>query len=271
MSQASVRSVLLTPDLPPLHAVQLPDGEIGATLRSLCAMLRLNVLSQQRRIIRSRDLRTALVRVTVATRGGPQEMAVLLAWVIPLWVIGIQTNRLDATRRATIEIIQRQAVQALYRAFSRKDAPMVEAPESEIIVPRRDAAERRQALEAARRDLAWQVAALQRDHDERIAALQRDLIDQVAGLRHELAAQATLQYDQGEQIARLQADLAEQIAALRHEHATQIAALARRLLAAERLLAAATVRLFSHEHRPAQQAIRQRRKRALPRRRPRKP
>jgi len=272
MSQALViRSVLLTPNLPPLQAVQLPNGEVGATLRSLCAMLHLNVLSQQRRITRSRDLRTALVTVTVATRGGPQEMTVLLAWVIPLWVVGIQTNRLDVAKRATIEIIQTQAVQALYRAFSREVAPAVEAPESEIILPQHTREERLAALEAAHRDLAWQVAALQRDHEEHLAALRSDLAAQVT-LQHDQAEQiAVLQEAYTSQIARLQADLAERIAALQREHAAQIAALARRLLLTEKLLAATTVRLFSHEHRPAQSALRQRRKRAAPRRRPRKP
>jgi uncharacterized coiled-coil protein SlyX len=135
MSQVlDVRTVVVSPTLPPLQGVQLPDGQVGATLRSLCIFLQLNFLSQQRRIARSRHLRNALTTATVATKGGPQEMAVLMAWVIPHWALGIQTDRLDAAKRARVLIIQTQAVEALYRAFSGAASNVVPQTE-EVIEP----------------------------------------------------------------------------------------------------------------------------------------
>ncbi len=123
-----IRLVSLAANLPPLQAVQLPNGDVGVTLRSLCRILQLDYLGQQQRIIRSHNLRGALTTVTVATKGGPQEAAVLLAWAIPLWVTSIQASRLTAAKRATVLILQHEAVPALYRAFQQAFAPTPEAP-----------------------------------------------------------------------------------------------------------------------------------------------
>jgi hypothetical protein len=90
-------------------------------------------------------------------------MDVLLAWVIPLWVVGIQANRLDTVRRARVLIIQTQAVQALYRAFWDVARPVEEAIESEGVSgdgPGDRLEARLAAIEAAVRDLAGEVAGL---------------------------------------------------------------------------------------------------------------
>jgi hypothetical protein len=214
-----MRPVTIAPDLPPLQAVQLPDGEVGATLRSLCAALSLNIFSQQKRIARSRHLRVGLTKVTVATRGGPQEAAVLLAWVIPLWAIGIQSKRLDAAKRACVLIVQTQAVQALYRAFRDAAAAVETVIEAEPVLE--DGLEARLAVKEALRD---EVAGLK----ARLAAIEETLRD-LAGMKPRMAVvEATLR-EQGEQIARL----------------------FRRLAVKEALLAAVIERLLGLEQRPA--------------------
>ena len=172
-----VRLVSLRPNLPPLQAVQLPNGEVGVILRSLCAFLNIDFFGQQKRIAHSQTLRGALTKATVATRGGPQEMVVLLAWAVPLWATGIQPNRLTAARHAAVLILQQEAVPALYRAFWHAAAPEAAPPPPPEIAPSDSLEGRVAVLEAALREETTQRTALARrlGNSERLlaAAIQR--------------------------------------------------------------------------------------------------
>ena len=113
-----VRGVTIAAYLRPILAVRLPDARLGATLRSLCLILSLNLSGQQQRIRRDPALRRALVTVALPTRKGPRDSDVLLAWAIPIWLVGLQSSRLPPEKQDIIKLLQEQAMQTIYQAFS---------------------------------------------------------------------------------------------------------------------------------------------------------
>jgi len=103
----------------PVISVQMPDGHPGVTLRSLCAALSLDYSSQYQRVRRTATLREMVQWVTLDTPGGPQAVEVIPAWVIPIWLAGLQVNRLTQEKRNLILAFQRESVAAIERAFAR--------------------------------------------------------------------------------------------------------------------------------------------------------
>jgi hypothetical protein len=123
---------------PPIDAVQMPDGQAGATLRSLCALLDIDKGRQVARIKRNSGLSTALVLMVVDTPGGPQPTDVLQAWAVPIWASGLHTSRLPEKKQAVALILQQEAFAAIKQAFTR---PENDAPASEAAAPQASAPE----------------------------------------------------------------------------------------------------------------------------------
>ena len=136
MELAISKLVSIAPDVPPIIAVQLPDKRIGATLHSLCEKLDLNRVGQMQRIRRSPKLGRALLVVRVATPGGPQQMDVLQAWAISVWLTGLQATRLPEEKQALALLLQEKAFETIERAFSQPEQappdPIPEAPQSAL-------------------------------------------------------------------------------------------------------------------------------------------
>lgn len=112
-----IKSIVIASGIPSIQAVQLPDGQLGATLRSLCRALSINFSGQLQHIRRKDSLAPALVTTTITTKAGKREVAVLLAWAIPVWLTELEATRLGSAKREVILLLQRQAVQAIYQAF----------------------------------------------------------------------------------------------------------------------------------------------------------
>lgn len=217
LTQARIKTVLVVANLRALQGVQLPNGQIGATLRSLCLALSLNLSGQRQRLRRQPLLAGALVTVMLKTGSGRQEVDVLLAWAIPVWLAGVQSTRLDDAKRANIQAIQTQAVQALYQAFWDVAVPAEEAVEGEVIAE--------ESLDARL--------------EARLAAIEAALLDK-ARLETRLAAIETRQ-DAIEETVR--------------GVAGGLAALTGRVAADERLLAATIERLLGVQHSQRQRAL----------------
>ncbi len=138
----------------------LPDGQLGATLRSLCRALSLNFSGQLQHIRRRDALNSALVRATATTQHGKREVTVLLIWAIPIWLTELQSTRLGSAKQEVILLLQRQAVQAIYGAFW---GTQVRKPLDETAIPiSQDLAERLDRQEA-----------LLENHTARLAASER--------------------------------------------------------------------------------------------------
>lgn len=136
MYLAVSKDVILVADMPPIVAVRLPDGRLGATLRSLCDLVAINRQGQIQRIHRSHSLAKALQEAIISTPGGPQQAEVLLNWAISIWAAGLHTSRLSEAKQAAATVLQELAFAAIERAFDQpQDNPapsQAHAPQSRL-------------------------------------------------------------------------------------------------------------------------------------------
>lgn len=204
-------------------AVSLPDGRIAATLSSLCESLGLAANRQARRIRADDVLSDELVEALIQTSGGVQALGVLTAWAIPLWLTGIQTNRVAEEKRPAILAFKKQAANVLYEHFSQLTIP---PPPPTTLVPSEpiekpsypdDSAgldERRKYHRDMVTWLDWQAD---------IAAWQRDTNNRLDGLESEVESL--------HEVVRLVPELLERMgpATLSPEHQHSVQALAKRL------------------------------------------
>jgi hypothetical protein len=78
-----LKSIPIIENRPPIYAVQMADGQFGATLLSLCALLDIDKGRQVARIKRNPMLAEALVLMEVKTQGGRQSADVLMPGLSP--------------------------------------------------------------------------------------------------------------------------------------------------------------------------------------------
>lgn len=118
-------------------AVRLPDGQIAASLRSLCNMLKLARQGQMERIRRDENLTGYLLLAVVKTSGGSQRMEVLMAEAIPPWVMGIQDKLIAPEKRLLVHNLKMEIVTTLYRHFLAGQAaqPMAEPQAAPLSPP----------------------------------------------------------------------------------------------------------------------------------------
>ena len=100
-----------------LIAVQHDDGTIYTLFARLCENLGLRREAQVRRIQRHAVLREGLISLPIQTAGGPQTAQFLRLDLLPLWLSGVQAERVREEIRAQLTRYQREAAQALWQAF----------------------------------------------------------------------------------------------------------------------------------------------------------
>ena len=118
----------------PIMAVQLPDGRVAATILSFCKVLSLNYSGQLQKIRRNEFLAKHLLIVPIRTKGGVQEMDVLVAKALPRWLSTLQVSRLAPEKQQLAYALQQQAEDALEHHFSveaAKEAPPSSNPSAE--------------------------------------------------------------------------------------------------------------------------------------------
>jgi predicted GIY-YIG superfamily endonuclease len=101
-------------------AVLLPDGQSGAVLTMLCAMLDLQPGTQARLVRKNPVLSEALVLVTLPTPGGEQTTNVLLAWAIALWAAGLRQGTRPDSYKDLLLTIQRLAGRVIASEFAQE-------------------------------------------------------------------------------------------------------------------------------------------------------
>jgi hypothetical protein len=114
-------STLLAPLMPvilfcaqhPILVVLLPDGRAAAALHSFCEALQLDRPGQVKRIRRNPFLSKQLLQVPVITKGGWQQMDVIIVWAVPTWIGGLHLNKLTPEKQATALAIQEEIVQVV--------------------------------------------------------------------------------------------------------------------------------------------------------------
>jgi hypothetical protein len=100
-----------------LIAVEHDDGTIYTLFTRLCENLGLRREAQVRRALRHTVLREGLITLTIQTAGGPQAAQFLRLDLLPLWLSGVQSERVKEEIREQLTRYQREAAQALWQAF----------------------------------------------------------------------------------------------------------------------------------------------------------
>lgn len=131
-----IRRIALIADRASFEAVKLPNGELGAIIASLCAMLDIAAVGQVNRIKRTPQLAGALVQYSIATPAGPRLMNILLSYALPLWAAGLQASRLVPEKQELAELVKNQAMTAIQNAFTTHSTESEQpAAESTALIP----------------------------------------------------------------------------------------------------------------------------------------
>jgi hypothetical protein len=130
MEIVMIRAVQLIPHAPPIEAIKLSDGSLGASIKSLCDLLDLARHGQTARIKRDPALASALVLVSMKTAAGSRLLDVLISYAIPPWLSGLQVTRLSPEKQERAALIRQGAIEAIERAFSDQEnaaIPVIDA------------------------------------------------------------------------------------------------------------------------------------------------
>lgn len=112
-----------------IAAVRLSDGRIAAVFTDVCKAIGLSRGPQARRVRMDDTLWDQLLTIEMDPDGsGIRPTDVLTAWAIPLWLTGIQINRVSADKKDAILAFKREAADALYRHFSQPQQLALEPP-----------------------------------------------------------------------------------------------------------------------------------------------
>jgi hypothetical protein len=155
-----------------LIAVQHEDSTIYALFTRLCENLGLNRQAQVRRIQRHTVLNEGLTTLTIMTSGGPQAAQFLRLDLLPLWLAGIQAERVKDEIRAKLISYQREAAFVLWEAFREQvliDEQPTTAIESQAFQQLQQIAEMGRAIVA----MAEQQMEIQRQQQAFNARLDR--------------------------------------------------------------------------------------------------
>lgn len=110
------KSVLFMDD--ELIAVRAEDGHVYVSVSHLADALYLDRQGQMQRIQRQPVLFDGLRRGDIETSGGMQAAGLLRVDLVPLWLAGVNTNRIkEDNRRQKLERYQREAAKVLWEAF----------------------------------------------------------------------------------------------------------------------------------------------------------
>lgn len=98
----------------------LLDGDVYASIRHMCQALGLDTQGQTQRIGRNEVLSDGQRVCTVHThQRGDQTTNVLRADLVPLWLVGVDTRRMDEDKKQRIIDFQKRAAKVLWEAFQR--------------------------------------------------------------------------------------------------------------------------------------------------------
>ncbi len=105
----------------PIVIAWLLNGDMAASLKSLCNMLKLTKHGQIQRIRRDEMLSEQLLFVVVGTPGGPQATEMLPVKAIGPWLKGLELNMVAPEKRPTILALMREAPDVFYRHSHKVD------------------------------------------------------------------------------------------------------------------------------------------------------
>jgi len=210
-------------------AARVDAGDIYLPLRSMCDALGVSYQGQVARIRRDEVLAEGLHTLRVETGGGVQSVQALHRECVPLWLAGLEPNRVKEEIRPRLRVYKRWVRQKVWDAFAAElglPQTTVPAPVDPTALSLQQVAELGRALTAmAEQQLAFQqeqtqVRGLLSDHEQRLG-LQEGRLDRAAQVMGETIREVkalTRRLDPGNVITDEQAaELQETIKAIAEE------------------------------------------------------
>jgi hypothetical protein len=177
-----------------ITAVLLPDGQSGAVLNTLCAMLDLKPRTQAHIIRNNPAISNALVLVALSTPGGIQATNVILAWAIASWAAGLEKGRRSPAYQELVFTIQREAGRTIADQFTQEFRP------SEVASPPPAPSQSSAA------PTVWQEWHILGDHLEaEFEGQRRQALEEQQALRERLTAVEDEQHHQALRLSVLEA------------------------------------------------------------------
>jgi hypothetical protein len=207
MGQQLQKTVLFYGD--ELIAVQAEDtGNIFVPLSRLCDNLGIDRRRQAQRVRDHEVLSRGLVALSIETSGGAQEAQCLRLDLIPLWLAGVNANKVAPDVKAKLVQYQAEAASVLWAAFRHDIVPATE----EQVEPRsRSGAEIALDIATAIQHLARQQLEIERSLDgmhgrmDGMARFLRDFADstdrRLSALEIQLSPQSTISEEQAAELA----------------------------------------------------------------------
>lgn len=162
-----------------LLAIKATDGQIYVSVRHLCEALGLERRSQVRRIERQHILAKGCRRGAIMTlHRGRQEAVVLRVDLVPLWLAGVETNKVKEEIRGKLERYQEEVAKILWDAFQ-EGVLNSEQPFSELLkedTPAVRAYRNALAIVELARNQVYMEAKLT-EHERRLEAIESQLGD----------------------------------------------------------------------------------------------
>lgn len=177
-------------------AVRLQDGQVYVALRQMCDALGIDDRSQRRRIQRHKVLNSGYQRGVIMTpHRGKQQAGLLRADLIPLWLTGIEANRVNEDLREKLELLQVNAARILWEAFQSGELTLDDDFQSLMTAASDDAVQAYLMVQAmyklAKQQIVLeaQVNALAADHGRRLENLEAAIASSDAVVTQEEAMQ----------------------------------------------------------------------------------
>lgn len=118
-----------------LTGIKTQEGKIYIIVKTFCEMLGVFWNSQLKRINRDETLREGVVKMTIPSNGGEQEMNLLELDFLPMWLTGIKSNQCKEEIRPYLKEFKLKAKDVLADAFFGKRELVLSSQNDERVNP----------------------------------------------------------------------------------------------------------------------------------------
>lgn len=149
-----------------LVTADLRDGLGYVSLRSLCDAFGIDVRAQRKRLMRNAYFAPSTATILLDTPGGPQPSLCLEATAVPIFLSGLEVNRMqDATVRETLEAFLREVHIVLAEHFGISERGEMQARDRAIA---RMVIQQENFEEEISKKVDAELAEIRRAHEEKV-------------------------------------------------------------------------------------------------------
>lgn len=164
-----IKSIKLTPAIPPVVTLKSEDGKYHLGIKSLCGSLGVSKTGQMQRIRSAPELASALHYESIETPGGQQKLAVMEIWGVSIWAATLHISRLLPPAQEAALLLKRDAFEVIKSRFEETASNQTSISEDEPILRQGEALSPFDKIIEAVSELKGDYATLQ----QRLTLLER--------------------------------------------------------------------------------------------------